>query len=197
MNDKIEQLLLKKNNHIYLYEEITQEAFRNFSLRSRYLRLYKKPDVVNVYISTIGGDVDYALGIVDEISGLQNAGIKVNTIGIGQVYSSGIFILCAGDRRYGTENTTYMIHPFRYSFDEEYHAQASEYVKYADKLYSEIMVWVATRCGQTKIKSFINRVKDSIYLNNETAKELGLIHEEWNYRYENSNESSDGGSGKK
>lgn len=81
-----------------------------------------------------------------------------------------------------------MIHPFRYSLDDEYHAQIQEYVKYADKLYSEIMVWVATQCGQTKIKSFINRVKDSVYLNNDTAKEIGLIHAEWDYKHENGGE---------
>lgn len=197
MNDQIEKLLLQKNHHIYLYEEITQEAFRSFSLRSRYLRLHKKAKEINIYLSTIGGDVDYALGIVDEINGLKDAGIKVNTIGVGQVYSCGIFILCAADYRYGTENTTYMLHPFQYAFDEESHVQVAEYVKYTDKLYSEVMVWLATRCGQTKIKKFIERVKDSVYLNNDMAKELGLIHEDWNYKYEHGLQPTNGGSSKK
>jgi ATP-dependent protease ClpP protease subunit len=186
----LENLLLKQNNHIYVYDEITPESFKEFSLKSRYLRLYKQPETVNIYISTIGGDVDCALGIIDEINGFKTAGIKVNTIGIGRVYSSGIFILCAGDRRYGTEYTTYMIHPFRYDLGEEYHAHALEYVKYAEKLQNEIMLWVAMQCGKNQpkdIKKFMTSINDSIYLNNETAKELGLIHEDWNYANEISN----------
>ncbi len=195
MNEKIASLLLRKHNHIYVYDEINQESFKNFSMQSRYLRLYKQPESVNIYISSPGGEVDYAMAIVDEISGLKEAGIKVNTIGIGQVYSAGIYILCAGDKRYGTENTSYMIHPFRYSIDEEYHAHAREYVKYAEQLYSEIMVWVATRCGQTKIKPFIERINDSVYLNNDTAKKLGLIHAEWDYKQEINLQPGDGNSG--
>lgn len=145
---------------------------------------------MNIYICTEGGDVECAMGIVDEINGLRTAGIKVNTIGIGRVYSCGIFILCAGEHRFGTENTTYMMHPFRYELGEEYHNIAREYIKYADKQQNEVMLWVAMQCGKSlskDIKKFMNDVNDNIYLNNETAKELGLIHEDWNYAKETHN----------
>lgn len=167
---------------IYLIGDIDEKTYKRFLYKLRILK-QEKVDKINIYITTDGGDVHFAAGMFDEIEGAKKSGITINTIALGAVASAGIFILSAGDIRWGTENTTYFVHPFSYA-TQDYHQQTKQYVNFADEYYNNLMVSLATRCGYNtpkKIKEFLRKVNENIWLDTDSAIKFGLIDKKWNY----------------
>jgi len=62
---------------------------------------------IEFWICTPGGDSAEMFGLYDVIRLCRN---KVHTIGFGKIYSAGVLLLVAGDRRSVTENATLMSH---------------------------------------------------------------------------------------
>ena len=83
----------------------------NFILRCRTIINQSGDDKsdLNYVISSYGGDVFSALGIIDSIRMLKQ---KVNTIGIGPIMSAAVPMLASGTgKRSITRNSVVMIHP--------------------------------------------------------------------------------------
>jgi ATP-dependent Clp protease protease subunit len=62
---------------------------------------------IEFWICTPGGDSAEMFGLYDVIRRCKN---KVHTIGFGKIYSAGVLLLVAGDRRSVLENSTLMSH---------------------------------------------------------------------------------------
>lgn len=145
---------------------------------------------LNIYINTEGGSVPDALAIVDRMMLLKDSGIHINTIGIGEVASAGIFILAEGSNRFGTENTTYMIHPIIHTIGSDYQVHVQQYAKFHDSFYNNLMTELALKCGKNKpkdIQKFMKTVADTVWLDTDLAMELGLIEGKWTISNEASN----------
>jgi ATP-dependent Clp protease protease subunit len=70
---------------------------------------------IEFWISTPGGEIEEMFGLYDVIRSRRN---KVRTIGFGRIYSSGVLLLSAGDRRSVMENAYLMSHAGSFSTDE-------------------------------------------------------------------------------
>lgn len=95
---------------IYLEGEIDTFSAPFFLERVNIIRdMYPYPDpVVNLYITSPGGDINGLTALVDIIHSIP---IKVNTYGIGHVESAAVWVLAAGTgKRYLAPNTEIMVH---------------------------------------------------------------------------------------
>jgi ATP-dependent Clp protease protease subunit len=94
---------------------------------------------IQLWISTIGGDVDVMFGLYDAVRLCRN---PVVTIGLGLVASAGVLVLVAGDKRYSTENTWLMSHSESGSdgcptiYDQE---DRSKWLRRAENRWAELM----------------------------------------------------------
>ena len=174
---------------IFLIGDIQKRLYRIFAEKIRFL-ISKKKNPIQVFITTDGGDPEFASAIVDDINGTKSLGLEVYTIGIGQVYSAGAFILAAGSKRFATEGTSLMIHPFSYDLGDSEHQSNKAYVNYTENMYNEMISSLAIKCGRKTpkdIKKFFEEIRDGKWLNAEQAVEFGLIDSIWNYSLENLN----------
>lgn len=73
-----------------------------------FLGYYQKTENPLIYLNTKGGDADIGFAIYDII---KTGGKETTVVAIGEVYSAGIMIFLAADKRYATQNTTFMAHP--------------------------------------------------------------------------------------
>jgi ATP-dependent Clp protease, protease subunit len=164
---------------IYIFGEITNKTSLNFQYKIDYA-IVNKLNKIDVFINSEGGDVESALSIVDRIA-IEKEKIEINTIGIGLVASSAIFILLEGSHRYATTNTTLMMHSIKHTI-EDYHIQIEKYAKFHHKFYNSLIGDLALKCGQKNKKAFddfFKQVNDSAWLNLEEAIKLGLVEKEW------------------
>jgi len=99
-----------KNRSIHFSGEITihtpNELSKKIFLITDISNDFVKP--INLYMSSWGGDVYGALGIIDLLNIIN---VPINIIGIGAVMSAAVLVLaCASGKRYMTKNATCMIH---------------------------------------------------------------------------------------
>lgn len=66
-----------------------------------------KPEVIKLYINTIGGSVYDGFAIIDLI---ESSKTPVMTINIGKCFSMGLLILLSGHIRYASDKSTAMLH---------------------------------------------------------------------------------------
>jgi len=66
-------------------------------------------DSITIWVNTPGGEVNHTFAIVDV---MKNLGVTVNTVGLGRVFSSGLIIISAGEKRYAFPGTLFMGHAF-------------------------------------------------------------------------------------
>lgn len=181
LDEKLESDLLK-NGEINLIGDITDETIKYVIPRLRYLdRHLNKSAIIKLFISTSGGDLDAACAIADEIKLIRSRGRLIYTIGFGLVASAGIFILASGSKRYGYENSTFLIHSCSYSADEE-HQHNKAFVLFMDQMWNTLLLELAILCEIKKPKDqkeFMSQVKDNLWLNAESAIEFKLIEEKW------------------
>lgn len=71
------------------------------------LYLDQSPGDIELRICTVGGPSARMFGLYDTIRGCKN---KVHTIGFGEIFSAGVLLLAAGDKRSVTENSWLMSH---------------------------------------------------------------------------------------
>jgi ATP-dependent protease ClpP protease subunit len=165
--------------NIYIFGEITVKTALAFQYKIDYL-LSKNIESINIFINSEGGDVESALSIVDRIALIKNK-INVNTIGIGLVASSAVFILLEGTKRFATSNTIFMMHSITHTISD-YHMQLEQYMKFHHSFYNTLITDMALKCGNTKpkeIQTFLKQVSDSIWLNIDDAIQLGLVEKPW------------------
>ena len=93
-----------------------------------------RPDVINILITTSGGDMTAAISLINVIKGSR---IPVRTIALGEASSAGFAILMAGHQRVVTPYSTLMSHVFSTGVEGSYHDiknSMAELHRYNDKL---------------------------------------------------------------
>lgn len=93
-----------------------------------------KEDVINLFITSPGGDMHAAWALITVIKGSK---IPVRTIAMGEAASAALCILMAGHQRVVCPYTSIMTHPFSTGFDGNYHEiknAVNEYDRYNKKM---------------------------------------------------------------
>lgn len=100
-----EQRFNENTRTVYLIDDIDQEQVRN-----AIIALHCLDDTqgnIMLVLSTSGGCEDSAYALHDVIKHLRN---DVIITGLGRVYSAGTIVFAAGDKRYLTTHTKFMMH---------------------------------------------------------------------------------------
>lgn len=130
------------------------------------------PDVINLFITSVGGDMTGALALINVIRGSR---IPVRTIVLGEAASAGLCILMAGHQRVATPYSSLMSHSFSSgtegSFDDIINAAEAfkEYHKKMLKFYVE-----CTGLDTTLIKRKLLTARDHFF-DPEKAIEYNMI----------------------
>jgi len=131
----------------------------------------KSKDPINIIIDSFGGDVYSTLGIVDFI---ENLDVKVNTIARGRCMSAAAIILaCGTGERMASKRTSMMLHnssggatgtarEIRINIEHHDNLDVELYNILAAKTKKDAAWWKAS-------------LRNDLYINSETALELGLI----------------------
>jgi ATP-dependent Clp protease, protease subunit len=131
------------------------------------------PDLLNLIITSPGGDLNAAFALIDTIRG---SAIPVRTIGLGQIASAGLMIFIAGQRgnRILTPNTSILSHQYSWgAFGKEHELFAT--VKEFD-LTTKKMVAHYKKCtglNEKKIRDILLPPQD-IWLSPTEALDLGI-----------------------
>jgi ATP-dependent Clp protease protease subunit len=133
----------------------------------------ERPDMLNMIITSPGGDLNAAFALVDTMRG---SAIPIRTIGLGQIASAGLMIFIAGERgsRILTPNTSILSHQYSWgAFGKEHELFAT--VKEFD-LTTKRMISHYKKCtglSEKKIREVLLPPQD-MWLSAIEAKELGL-----------------------
>ena len=130
-----------------------------------------KHPFLTLVVNSEGGDISSAFAIIDM---MNSSFIPVNTIGIGEISSSGLMIFTNGVQRSITPNTSIMCHRFSAGFDGKYHelqAITKEYEMINDRMTNHFMA----RTGMTRkeVEKHLLQGQD-VYLSPEKAVEFKL-----------------------
>jgi ATP-dependent protease ClpP protease subunit len=180
-----------KTGKIYICGEIETKTATAFLYKTDWLISRENKDI-KIYINSIGGDVAASLAIVDRINLLKDWGATITTIGTGEVISAATFILVEASekRRFATNNTTLMLHPIIHDLGKDYHKFISQYAKFHDSFYNDLMADLAIKCGIKNpkgIKDFMHKIADSVWLNVDDAIKFGVIDGIWEQSMELNN----------
>ena len=143
---------------------------------------------INLFINTVGGSVDDAFAIHDIItSGLQHAGcynlnvkkLNITTVASGCVWSAGMIIYLASERRKSYNNSSFMIHDIQLygmSGDLVSIKQLSEYSQKQKHKMNSLFV---DRANWDE-EEFFQLIQKTVefYFDVEEAKRWQLINEE-------------------
>lgn len=125
------------------------------------------------FISSLGGDTDSAIRLYEYLTALP---FPVHTVGFGQVYSAGVTIYLAGEKRFALKKTKFLIHEGIYTIGQpsapmHLHDENLTILKEVGKRNIEIL---AERSGKTaaQIQSMMKDVKA---LSADQAKSAGFV----------------------
>lgn len=133
----------------------------------------ERPDLLNLIITSPGGDLNAAFAIIDTMRG---SAVPIRTIGLGQIASAGLMIFIAGakGKRLLTPNTSILSHQYSWgAFGKEHELFAT--VKEFD-LTTKKMIAHYKKCSglsEAKIKELLLPPQD-MWLSPLEAKKLGL-----------------------
>lgn len=107
----------------------------------------EKPDVINLMITSVGGDMSAAFALINVMRGSR---IPIRTIALGEASSAGLCILMAGHQRVATPYASLMSHAFSSGAEGSYHdlINAAE----AFKTYHEKMLAFYVECTGLDVK---------------------------------------------
>lgn len=165
-----------KKLDIYLYGEITPWPIEDIGEQSSNSIAQKlqeaDPDVIDLHINSIGGSVAEGWAMYNA---LKNHRAQVNTYADGFVASAALYPYLAGDHRYASDVSAFFLH--------EVSAEAWGYADDLRKTADDIDFMT-----EQGIKAFVDaagmdagKVRELMaaetWLDAETAKELGIVHE--------------------
>jgi ATP-dependent Clp protease protease subunit len=160
-------------NLIEKINEINQEDQRNIAiLKNEYNTVYK-PNPMNLYINTYGGDVYPTFGLIDVI---LTSKTPVNTICTGLASSCGLLILLAGKERMGYKNSSYLIHSIS-TFAIGDLQSLEDRVEESKRLHGLIVNHIISSCNITQEEiDDIKKLKKDFFFDSDLALEKGIIH---------------------
>lgn len=142
--------------------------------------LAKKDDkkVITLYINSPGGDVDAGYAIYDI---LRLSGRKIITYAVSEVFSCAIILYLAGDERYASNYSNFMVHEPYDEYDKDASITTKEYTKSLKELQVTTddyfkLISKHTTLTPTKIKNYVKRAEDGEwYFKTAMAKKLGFV----------------------
>lgn len=121
--------------------EITEKSISD-AIVDIFKQFHADPSLeLTLYISSLGGDIDSAIRFYDFIKAL---GIKMNTVGFGQVDSAAIMLFLTGEERKLIKNCRVRLHLPRYNGPQQsqvisVHSETTLLLQQLDKRYFEIL----------------------------------------------------------
>ena len=159
---------------IMISESIDEDSV-NFYIRAIHKMEENSISPIKIYISTYGGDVYEAFALYDAI---VMSKCPVEAYCTGKVMSAGTIILCAADKRYATQLTTFMFHTV--SSDGTDGGKLFEdvvNVEETKRLWSKMLDIYAERTNE-KRSYYLRWLKyEDRYITSDKAVEMGFIHE--------------------
>lgn len=135
----------------------------------------KENATINLYISSVGGDIDSAIRFYDFIKGSK---AKVNTFGFGQIDSSAVLLFMAGSKRVVLKNSRLRLHSPNYNATHNSQhisivEETSKFLSSIDKRYFQI---ISNEMGisENKARSMYGK---GLILSPEKAVELKIATE--------------------
>lgn len=160
------------NREITLSGQITHKTLTKLDKQLKMLEL--QPDEITIRISTPGGDMEAALGIIDRI---RTSPCVINTIGTCIIMSAGLMILVSGQNRKATKYARFMHHAASMGIHSSRMTTVENEVKYCKELERVTSNILATTTK--KPYSYWASLGKHIdhYFNAEEALELGIVDE--------------------
>lgn len=126
MQRDFQEISLESLGAHVIFGEVTEDSMRDaaeFVLKAN--QLFVNRDI-SLFVNTIGGSCYDGFALIDlmEISRLP-----IKTVGLGNIVSMGVLILCAGakGKRIMTRNTQVMAHQFSSSVEGKFHELMADY----------------------------------------------------------------------
>lgn len=168
------------DNHIYFYGDVTPKSALEFIEELQKLnRRLLVDNIINngcmpivLHINSDGGDMASSFAIADTIYGLETG---VHSIVEGTAASGATIISCGCDRRYITQNSIMLVHPFW-----TYHMGSYEELKdhsLGDDLVMEQYIKFYVKHSKLTKKEVKRLLKRQSWLSPEMALEYGLVDE--------------------
>lgn len=134
-------------------------------------------DPVYIYINSPGGDVASGYAIIDQILLMKNV---INTIVIGEAFSMSAMLCAYGTKgyRFGTKNSTFMLHDISYAPSPDYIGHQHRGVDFVAKTAKERYRDLAKRLNVTldELKTLSSQ---SHWMSCKNAIKVGLIDGLW------------------
>lgn len=160
---------------LILASEITAESASNIVgeiLTLNFADPEDRPEVINLLITTPGGDLDAAIALIDAIRGSR---IPVRTIATGRCNSAGLCILMSGHQRVATQYTALMSHQYSTGMEGNYNdlkTAAREFDNYYAKMVDIYAKFTGT--AKSRIEQELLNHSD-VWLTPQSAVEYGII----------------------
>jgi ATP-dependent Clp protease, protease subunit len=142
------------------------------------LLLESQNEPINLIVTSHGGPTGIGMSFYDTMRSVYKP--RLNTVGSGDVDSSGIIIFLAGEKRFLTPNTTLLLHLAGRTFDSSKRLTTPEMEsiikedKLKDFQYASV---IAERCnGKLTIQKVLDLMANNTVLTASEAVELGIAH---------------------
>jgi len=157
---------------IGIFGEINEETTSSF-ITELFDADWSKEKELDIIVSSQGGSLDFCFAIIDAINVIkQTYNVKVKTLGLGLVASSGFLIFLIGDERVLSPNCRVFVHEHMISFENVSYDKMKEVSKDNKQDFRKYIMYIAERLGITKRKaiSFIKHER------NLSKKEISLYN---------------------
>lgn len=161
--------------NFYLYGGIDENTTRSFN---KLVRDSATIDVLNIYICSIGGDIDCACAIIDTINHLKNSGVVVNTFVDGKAWSAAAVIFCFGTNRIVGDSSVLMYHSIYWDSGEQNVYDFKSDADFIDSCYRRLIQKIVTNCNLAITEEyFYDKCRTNWWLDSKSAIEHGFATE--------------------
>lgn len=158
-----------------LFGPVDEDSMReavSFVLKAN--MLFKKEKEITLFLNTTGGNCYDGFSLIDVIDVSR---IPVKTVGLGNIMSMGVLLLCAGNKgsRIMTKNTQVMTHQFYGGTEGKFHELVSAYKAelYLERQFIEHFLR-HTKMTEKQIKDVMFSPSDR-WLSPSECKKLGIV----------------------
>lgn len=159
---------------VWIHEEINEESI-GYAMRAMMLMADHSDDPIELWVSSIGGDIDEAFGLHDMIRMLP---CPVHTVAIGKICSAAPLLVACGHKgqRWGTPSTVWMLHNVTGGIVEATAADMkgmTDIMQMTVRRYTELL----TKYSNKSARFWANKLRapSDQYFTSDEALEWGLI----------------------
>jgi len=127
-----------------------------------------------IQISSSGGSSDHGLLAYNF---LKQLGIKITTIGMGNVDSAAIMLFAAGDTRISAPSCRFLIHEAMATIHGQFNANKLGELKNITERINEDYCNVIAKVCSKEIQEVKNTIKNSSVMSSDQAKDFGLVQQ--------------------